>query len=159
MRKQKNIKFIILILLAITALSVYYNNRVLSGSNSPNYRSINLTNLDNQSSGYLLKKLDNINYFRGIQISQSSINGTCQLPVLIPWNNEAKKLLKITKPYNKCEKHTPLSYIHNNRLFINQTVNTTYYSGALTDCKLATVVRNSIKKEYYVLGEFIKIIK
>ncbi len=103
---------------------------------------------------HLYDYLKSLNYYRDLKISKSSNDGICKLPVLVPWNEEAKKLIKPIEKYNKCKKNSPLSYVTNKRLFINQTVNETYYSGKITHCKYAKVIRTAIEKEYYVLSNY-----
>ena len=106
----------------------------------------------------LLNNLNKVNYFRSLPISKSSNNsideGICTLPVLDPWNEEAKKLVKKIPRYDECKKHSPLSYVYDKHLFIDQNINTTHYSGKITDCQYSKVIRTSDKKEYYKLGNF-----
>ena len=78
----------------------------------------------------------------------------CKLPSLNIWDNEIKNLLKPIPLYNKCIKHKPLTYLVNNKLFINQTVNRTYYHGQIISCQVAPVVRSVIKNDNYILGEY-----
>ena len=83
---------------------------------------------------------------------KTKIEYQCNLPVLIPWSEDAKKLIKPTKRYDNCKKHSPLSYIDKKGLFINQTVNATYYAGAITECVFSKVSKDANNSKSFNLG-------
>lgn len=101
------------------------------------------------------RKLNATNYYRDLPIRNSSGQGVCVLTLLDPWNKDAKKLITQTKRYDGCKKHTPLSYVKERRLFINQTVNITYFSAKISNCDVAKVNFNaSDLKKLFSFGNF-----
>ena len=98
--------------------------------------------------------LDDVNYFRGYTIDKAFEKELCEVPNLDIWETKIKKLLKPTPVFNKCRKNTPLSYIEDNCLFIDNTIKKKFYSDKIKECRFAPVVRSAIAKDNYVLGEF-----
>ena len=126
--------FIIFLGIALIQISyyLYTTNFNVTYFNSYGRITVSYTNL--------LNKLNKDGYYRGLKVSNSS-NGTCKLTILDPWNEDAKKAFKIIQPkFDGCKKHTPLSYIRDKTLFIDQNINTKYYSGAIKECKYSKVI-------------------
>ena len=152
MKNNKRIKFLNIFLIFVFINVVLYSYELsytqkMFKEDMPKL----LTDLSN-----LLCSLNNVNYFRGMQISELSKKGVCRLPILIPWNEEAKKLLKEIPRYDDCKKNSPLSFIKEKRLFIDQNINITYYSGKISHCQYAKVIGTAVDKEYYKLCNYFK---
>lgn len=78
----------------------------------------------------------------------------CNVNKLNEWDPMIKNLFSKTPKYDKCVKNEPLTYLIENNLFINQTVNNTFYNGSITHCEYATVIRNTVEKDDFSLGDF-----
>ncbi|CAF1193279.1 unnamed protein product [Adineta steineri] len=93
----------------------------------------------------------------------SSSSSICHIPDLNPWDQTVSKSLNI-KPLYVCPKHKKnlINIINHTKLFINQTVNKTYFSGLITHCVYLKVDRNPEEKHFrdwsYTLSEPILII-
>ncbi|CAF3697455.1 unnamed protein product [Rotaria sp. Silwood1] len=94
------------------------------------------------------------------KLSSSSI---CYIPHFDPWDQTVAKSIHI-EPLYKCptNKQNLINVINNTKLFINQTVNKTYYSNSITHCIYLKIDRNPNEKYFrdwsYTLSEPILII-
>ncbi len=82
-----------------------------------------------------------------------SVNYSCEIPVLNIWDKDVKGLLKKKPVYNKCKKHSPLTYILHGKLYIDSEIRRKFYSEVKT-CKKARVVRETSKKDWYSIGHY-----
>jgi len=92
--------------------------------------------------------LDKFNYFEGL-----NTDSLCELPRLNIWNSAIKKLLKYEPVFNQCLNNTPLSFIKDTRIFIDDEIKRNFYPG-ISHCQLAPVIRSPINNDSFVLGEF-----
>jgi hypothetical protein len=150
-----NNKVKLLIFLLLLGHSILYN---LTINNSPILSGIISTQKVNQITEYnnLLNYLFDNNYYNRFKQSDTYKNKKCQISQLNIWDDDIKKLLKQIPVYNNCKNHTPLTYILEKKLYINQTVNQTYYFGNVKKCEFAPIIRSSIEKESYIKGEYKK---
>lgn len=91
-----------------------------------------------------------------LKIIDKISSSMCHFPELTPWDAKTKRLLKPVPKYDKCVKHSPLTYVKDNRLFIDENIANQYFkSGSrIQYCKFAPVLRSAIKKESYIVGKF-----
>jgi len=98
--------------------------------------------------------LKDINYFKGYKTEKTAEKELCEVPNLDIWEAKIKSLLKPTPVFNKCRKNTPLSYIKDNCLFIDNSIKKKFYLDSIKECRFAPVIRSAIAKDNYILGEF-----
>ena len=96
--------------------------------------------------------LTNLNYYNGKKFVSS--NSHCQIEELNIWDRSIWKLIRKIPKYDKCKKHSPLSYIKDSILFIDQNINKTFYHGKISRCLFAPVERNTTQNDNYKLGEY-----
>ena len=77
----------------------------------------------------------------------------CLFPDLNPWHPKIRALLKPIPVYNKCASHKPLTYIEDNRLYIDNSIARDHYKNGIGHCQFAPVLRSAVLKESYILGE------
>ncbi len=102
----------------------------------------------------LYKYLSHFKYFKCFETDKAHEKELCELPSLNIWNAKFEKLLQPKPVYNKCRKNKPLSYIKDNSLFIDDLVKAHIYTGNISVCQFAPVIRSAISKDDYILGEF-----
>jgi len=91
------------------------------------------------------------------------LSSICNIPRFDPWDQTVAKSIRL-KPLYRCPTHkrNVINVINYTQLFINQTVNRTYFSGSITHCVYLKVDRNPEEKHFhdwsYTLSEPILII-
>ncbi|CAF0896984.1 unnamed protein product, partial [Brachionus calyciflorus] len=101
------------------------------------------------------KKSIIIHNFESFKSYVTGNESACIIDTLNEWDPKIKNLFKITKPYDKCVKDEPLSYVSKeNKLYINHTVNSTYYSGKIDLCEYAPVLRETTKIDYFKIENY-----
>lgn len=149
--------YLLTILVIISLVANYYLDTYLRlVKTTAIYKQFQKSTFQNQYNvTKILTHLNKINYFRGRKVSTPSSDSVCKLKILDPWNEDAKRLTNKTKPF-ECRKDSPLTFVHEKRLFINQTINTSYYSGAIAECQVAKVFLDGSLSNLYSLGKFRK---
>jgi hypothetical protein len=80
----------------------------------------------------------------------------CELEELDPWDKSIKSYFKLTKPFDKCNKDEPLTYLNetDSTIRINQKANVTSFEGEIKRCEIATVFRNTRHDDNFSLGKY-----
>ena len=81
---------------------------------------------------------------------------SCRLEELEPWDLKVKSFFKIEPAFNNCIEHEPLTSIDQarNLLFVNQSVNLTFYNGNISSCQVAIIYRNTNINDNYHVGKY-----
>jgi len=81
--------------------------------------------------------------------NNEQLSSICYIPRFDPWDQTIAKSLRI-KPLYRCptDKKNLINVINSTQLFINQTVNRTYYSNSITHCIYLKIDRN-IEEKYF----------
>lgn len=102
----------------------------------------------------LFKFLHEANYFNDLKTDKLFEKNLCNVPQLDSWSSKIKELLHQVPVYDKCQKNSPLTYIKENRLCIDDDVNRKFYNKSIVGCEFAPVIRSAIKIESYILGNY-----
>ena len=152
--KKRLLKYVSVFLLLL--MSIYFYTFFKISDYSRRFKilkSFRIEQINHKNSYYeVLESLSNFNYYGNISLTRNDT--ICQIRKLDIWDSKIKDRLKKNAVYNKCTKHPPLSYVFQNTVNINQTVNETFYSGKITKCEIAPVIRSAMKNDNYVLGEY-----
>jgi len=135
----------------IFLILIYQSNQVFySNSISATAKNFNYDKGFNKELSRLVEEIrvKDINYYKGFK------EELCKLPNLKIWETRIRELLKPEPIYDKCKNHTPISYIISRRLYIDEEINVAFYSGNISYCQLAPVIRSTINNDNYILGEF-----
>ena len=156
---QKIIFFLIISSLA----SLYFFSNILSkyfNDTSYNIKYFNYFKIDIFKNGLNDNDITQKAYYEAenfeLETTENEINNEtiCNLPDLNEWHPKIKKYFKALPVYNNCTKSEPLTYVRNNILYINNTVNQTFYKGEIGRCLAAKVIRETSKKDNIAYGEF-----
>lgn len=145
MRNHYHVLYILVTLNIIFFLVVYHRLILIT----PSTASIDLS---------IASYIQNSDY-NNEQIDDKSISSSiCYVPRFDPWDQTVAKYIFI-KPVYRCpmNKGNVINVINNTQLFINQTVNATFFSNKITHCVYLKVGRNPEEKAFrdwsYTLSE------
>ena len=156
-------KKLIFFLIISSLASLYFYSNLLSkyfNGTSYNIQYFNYFKIDIFKNGLNDNDITQKAYYEAenfeLETTDNEINNEtfCNLPDLNEWHPKIKKYFKALPVYNNCTKSEPLTYVRNNILYINNTVNQTFYKGEIGRCLAAKVIRETSRNDNIAYGEF-----